>query len=227
MESEVRGRQMPLPRGQNKLGPAVNQAMRQNYTAMCENIDRLIGLYLDKLSSRGELDNTIIVFSADHGDMLGDNGRNGKNQPYRASASVPLIVAGPGMKRGATSAALVTTLDLTATFLDYGGAPALREMDSKSLRPVLEGKTDRHREVVLSALGAWRMAYDGQYKVIRGFDPKRSNSAEWTVTAKEVQGLPPMVFDEVHDPWEEKDLADSIPSQAQKLLEVLPVTGSA
>lgn len=221
MEASVRDRPMPPPHGHSQFNAEVNLAARQNYTAMCENIDRMIGLYLDKLGRRGELDNTLIVASADHGDMLGDIGHSGKNLPFRGSVNVPLIIAGPGIKPEARSAALVSSLDLTATFLDFGNAPPLPEMDSISLRPVLEGSKEDHRQVLHSALGGWRMASDGRYKVIRGFDPRRSNSAEWTRNAPEIRGLPPLVFDLTEDPWEERNLGDNIPAPAQRLLESL------
>ena len=60
-------------------------------------------------------------------------------------------------------------MDLAATFLDYGGVEVPAEMDSRSLRPVLEGATDSHREVVLSGLRDFRMAWDGRYKLVRGY----------------------------------------------------------
>jgi len=228
MEREVRGLKMPAPNGVNEYSPAINQTIRQNYTAMCENIDRVIGLYLDKLASKGELENTIVIFSSDHGEMLGDHGLWGKIVPYQPSASVPLIVSGPGVKQGTTSSALVSLIDLTATFLDYAEVSRPKDMDSLSFRSVLEGSKEKHRDVLLSALGGWQMAVDDQYKVIRGFNPHGGrNSPEWTVHSKEVQGLPPLVFDLAHDPKENRNLAASMPHGAHQLLEALPAIGCA
>jgi arylsulfatase len=228
MESEVRGRTMPGANGKNEFSLPVNQEIRENYTAMCENIDRVIGLYLDKLSRMGELDNTIIVFSSDHGEMLGDHGRWAKMVPYQPSTSVPMIVAGPGVKHGVTSAALVSLIDLTATFLDYAGLPRPGDMDSRSIRPVLEGNAERHREFLVSALGGWQMAYDGQYKVVRGFNTAlQHNSSEWTPCSKEVQGLPLLAFDLVQDPKENTNLSLDMPRGAQRVLEMVPPAGCA
>jgi arylsulfatase A-like enzyme len=228
MKSEVRGRTMPAPNGRNAYSAAVNQEIRQNYTAMCENIDRVIGLYLERLSSMGALENTIIVFGSDHGEMLGDHGRWAKMVPYQPSASVPLIVAGPGIRQGIRSEALVSLIDLTATFLDYAGVARPQDMDSRSIRPLLEGKTERHREVLLSALGGWQLAFDGQYKVVRGFNADLPhNSSEWTPCSKEVQGLPLLAFDLAHDPKENTNLAASMPSRAKRVLEMLPDPGCA
>ena len=153
--------------------PEHHLRIRQNYAAMIENIDRWVGVYLDTLERRGELDNTIIVYSSDHGEMLGDHGRWGKSVPFHPSANVPLYVAGPGVRAGHRSDALVSLMDLAATFLDYGGVEVPEDMDSRSIRPVLEGKTEKHRDYVLSGLRDWRLAWDGRYKYITGFEQGR------------------------------------------------------
>ena len=98
--------------------PDEHVAIRQNYTGMVENIDRLVGLLLDELKKRGEMDNTLVVDSSDHGEMLGDHNRWGKVLPYHASASVPMVIAGPGVQDGVVSDALVSHMDLAATFLE-------------------------------------------------------------------------------------------------------------
>ncbi len=222
MESQVRGLGMPAPNGTNQYDAAVNHAIRQNYTAMCENIDRTIGSYLDKVASMGQLDNTIILFSSDHGEMLGDHGRWGKIVPYHPSASVPLTIAGPRVARNTTSAALVNHIDLAATCLDYAGIPIPRRMDSRSLRPVLEGRSTSHREVLFSGLGAWRMAFDGEYKAITGFNPSLNrNSPDWTTFSPQIQGAAPLVFDLAHDPGENTDLYATKPARGERLLHML------
>ena len=129
MESSVRSLKMPPISGTDEYDPATNQRIRQNYTAMCENIDRGIGLYLEKLAGMGELDNTIVIFSSDHGEMLGDHGLWGKTVPFQASAFVPLIVAGPGIKAGVTSNGMVSIMDFAATCLDYANIPIPSKMD--------------------------------------------------------------------------------------------------
>jgi arylsulfatase A-like enzyme len=182
----------------------------------------MIGQYIDKLAKTGQLENTIVVFSSDHGDMLGDLNRWGKNLPYHPSASVPLLVAGPGIPRGIVSPAVINSIDLTATFLDYADVRTMPDIDGRTFRPVLEGKTTQHREFAVSALGAWRMAYDGRCKVVRGFDPTRSNPAEWSPSTKEVQGLLPLAFDLAGDPKEVNAMRSVLPPAARRLLDVLP-----
>jgi len=156
-----------------------HQEVRRNYAAMLEHLDDCLRQMLAKLAQRGELDNTLIVFTSDHGEMLGDYGQWQKLSPLQASIGVPFIVAGPGVLQRAPNNAPITTLDLHATFLDLAGVTP-GDVDSQSMRPLLAGETDHHREVVLSGLSAWRLAYDGRYKLIRGYDPaKRTGGHNW------------------------------------------------
>ena len=174
------------------------------------------------MASLGQLDNTIILFSSDHGEMLGDHGRWGKIVPYHPSASVPLTIAGPRIARNTTSAALVSHIDLTATCLDYAGISPSRKVDGQSLRAVLEGRSTTHREVLFSGLGAWRMAFDGEYKAVTGFNPRlKHNSPDWTISAPQIQGVAPLIFDLAHDPGENTDLYAAKPAAGERLLNML------
>ena len=139
---------------------------RQNYAAMIENIDRQVGRFVDLVQERGELDNTIIVYASDHGEMLGDHGRWGKSTWYTPSAGVPLIASGPGIQQGVEADALVSLHDLAATFVDYAQASFMPAMDAISLRPILKGESAAHRSHVVSGLDDWRMVFDGKYKLI-------------------------------------------------------------
>jgi arylsulfatase A-like enzyme len=139
---------------------------QQHYAAMIENIDVHVGRMLALVEARGELDNTLVVYASDHGEMLGDHNRWGKSVWYTPSAGIPLIVAGPGVRQGVSSDALVALHDLAATFLEMGGAAPLPDSDARSLRPVLTGETEAHREYVFSQLGNWTMCFDGRYKLV-------------------------------------------------------------
>ncbi len=161
----------------------IHQEVRRNYAAMLEHLDDCLGQMLAKLSQRGELDNTLIVFTSDHGEMLGDYGQWQKLSPLQASIGVPFIVAGPGVAKRAPNNAPITTLDLHATFLDIANIDP-GNVDSTSMRSLFVGTTDRHRAIVRSGLSAWRLAYDGRYKLIRGYDPaKRTGGHNWEAMA--------------------------------------------
>ena len=209
MESLCRGIDFPQPVGCLDLSLEEHVAIRQNYSAMVENIDRWVGIYLEELKRRGELENTLIVYASDHGEMLWDHGLTGKSVPYQPSVSVPLIVWGPGVRKGVVSDTPATTLDLTATFLEYAGVHSLPDGDTLSpgqalsLKPFLEGKEEAPREVVFCGLGLWRMAFDGHYKLIRGY----------------TEG--PLLFDLENDPFEQANLADKVPSALARLSDIL------
>ncbi len=139
--------------------------IRKRYVAMIENIDRNIGRILAYLESRGELENTIIIYASDHGEMLGDHGLFGKAVPYRQSVQVPLIISGPGLLAGQICHGLVELQDLTSTIIDLAGGDS-RFPESISLKDTLVSGRDCCRSYQRSALGTWRMYKDERYKFI-------------------------------------------------------------
>lgn len=181
---------------------------RRNYAAMIANIDAWTARFREALRERGDLGRTLIVYSSDHGEMLGDRGLGGKTRPWQASVGVPLVVAGPGVRAGVTCPQPVTTLDLAATFLDYAGVARPAEMDSRSLRPFLEGRGDLPRGAVTSALGDWRVVVEGTHKLIAG-EPGAGPSGYF-------------LYDLAKDPHEETDLADRLPDVVRRLAALLP-----
>jgi arylsulfatase len=174
MSKLYEGIDFPQPNGGDKLTPEQNVAVRRNYSAMLTNIDRWIGTFVDELRRRGQLENTYIIYSSDHGEMLNDHGLWGKSVPYQPSVGVPLVIAGPGTKKSIVSDALTSLIDLTATFLDYAGVHQPSDMDGISLRSVLEGKTRKHRNYLRSGLEQWRLVFDGRYKLVKGY-PERGD----------------------------------------------------
>jgi len=177
---------------------------RQNYAAMIENIDRQVGRFIDLVCERGERDNTLIVYSSDHGEMLGDHGRWGKVTWRQPSLGVPLIMAGPGVPHGLVSETPVSLHDLTATFIDYANATPLPDMDAVSLRPLLQGRAATHRTHVTAGLQDWRLAFDGRWKLVVEKDH------------------PPLLFDLELDPWEDENVAERRPDLVESLGKLLP-----
>lgn len=166
------GAEFPPPGNEAGLPRAEHNAVRANYAAMIENIDRWVGRLLTEVRARGEGHDTLVVFASDHGEMLGDHGRWGKVVPFQPSLAVPLIVAGPGVAANAIQTSPTTLLDLPATFLDFAGAEPLPAAESRSLRPLLEGRDGTGRPHVFSALDEWRAVYDGRFKLIEDFAGK-------------------------------------------------------
>jgi len=149
----------------------VPEGARQYY-AMISLIDQRIGDMLELLEQRGELDNTWIVYSSDHGEMLGDHGLMAKMNFYRSSVRVPLIVRPPGGVTGRVEAAPVQALDIAATLLDAGDAPSLDGAPSRSLVPLVTGDAGAGstRDHVASMirmrpdLPTWHAITDGQWR---------------------------------------------------------------
>ncbi len=148
----------------------LNEEVRKNYAAMIENIDRNIGILIDLVKERGELENTVIVYAADHGDMLGDHGRYSKGVALRGSLNIPMIVALPNAQRiGEFDSSIVELQDLTKTFADIAGVDYACE-HSISLIDIVQGKTTSHRDFATSALyhkeSGFRCIVDNSYKYI-------------------------------------------------------------
>jgi arylsulfatase A-like enzyme len=181
------------------------QRMKAAYYAMIEHIDWAVGAILDSLSSTGQRDNTLIVFTSDHGDMLGDHGLLYKGcRFFEGAVHVPLIVSWPagGVRRGVTSDALVELTDIAPTLLDAARLPPAGEMDGRSLLPVLRGdaQAGKPREAVIceyhDALDMpdhtrATMIRDRQHKLVR-YHGRRLGE----------------LFDLAHDPGEIRNLWD-------------------
>ena len=103
------------------------------YYASITEIDAQFGNILDKLEAAGQLENTIVVLTADHGELLGAHGLYCKNfSAYEEIYNVPLIMAGPGIASGVTSDARVGTHELCPTLLDLVDAEPITVPDSRS-----------------------------------------------------------------------------------------------
>jgi choline-sulfatase len=179
-----------------------HQEIRRNYAAMIENIDRRCGEIFEAVKARGEWENTFVVLASDHGEMLGEKGRWGKSVPWEAATRIPLVCAGPGVLSDRESAALVSLIDVGATFLDYAAAAPLPHAQSRSLRPLLEGRAQSHRDFVRSDLSAWRAVRDERWKLIAGW-PKADSA--------------PLLFDLQSDPHETRDMSAGHPEIVARL----------
>lgn len=113
-----------------------------------ENIDIQIGKTLEKLKSMGELENTYVVYTSDHGMAIGRHGLQGKQNLYQHTWRVPYIVKGPGIKPGSRAVGNVYLLDTLATLCDLAGVDAPKHVEGKSFKPVLESKETSIRDVL-------------------------------------------------------------------------------
>jgi choline-sulfatase len=182
---------------------------RRGYRAMISQIDRYVGEIYDCLVSQGLLENTILVYTADHGEMAGDHGRYGKTCFFEGSVRIPLVIAGLGVQPTQESAALVELLDLGKTLNDLCSVEPHALDQGQSLAPVLRGETRSHRGTVYAEMGCDKMIYDGQYKLMWG-DPgsdTRKLGRLHLDKPVDIPPSPPRLYDLRADPHELHDLS--------------------
>ncbi len=146
--------------------PAGIRQTRRQYCGSIAAIDDQVGRMLDALDRRGMMDNTYIVFTSDHGEMLGDHGLYAKSVAYEAALRVPLIVAGPDIPAEKTSDALVELIDLNPTVCELAGLPPQEGIDARSLVPLLQGEHQEHRAEAVSCIRNFRCIRTARYKLI-------------------------------------------------------------
>ena len=120
------------------------------YWAMVDLIDAQVGRMVSALEETGQLENTIVIFMSDHGEMLGDHGIYLKGPYfYEPAVHVPLIISMPGtIQSGVRRSALVELTDIAPALLEAGGYPVDPGMQGRSLWPLLTSAEDSHREDV-------------------------------------------------------------------------------
>ena len=183
------------------------------YMGLITQIDDQIGRLIGYLEESGRIDDTLIVFTSDHGDYLGDHWLGEKELFHDPSVKVPLILVDPSDEadgtRGTVSRALVEGIDLAPTFVEIaGGRPRREVLEGHSLLPLMHGTAQRLRDHVISEydysfraaraklnqpVGAARLAMicDGRFKLVHA------------------EGFRPMLYDLEADPKEFEDLGAS------------------
>jgi arylsulfatase A-like enzyme len=159
----------------NYSDPAMIQYFISEYYALVKEVDDWVGQILNKLDELGLTDNTLVVFTSDHGEMLGSHGMKGKFCFYEESSHVPMMLRFPGrIKPGTKVKAPVSNMDLFATILDYMDMPA-HPSDGSSLRGLIEGTATQDMYVVTEWLSDLpskpsHMVCKGGWKLMRPDD---------------------------------------------------------
>jgi choline-sulfatase len=140
--------------------------------ACSEAIDIQIARVLRKLEAMGELDNTYVFYTADHGMAIGRHGLQGKQNLYQHTWRVPFIAKGPGIKPGTRVEGNIYLLDVLATFCDLAGIAAPASNEGLSFRPVLEGRQRVIRDVLYGAYNGgtkpgMRSVKQGDWKLVK------------------------------------------------------------
>jgi len=138
------------------------------YYGMISENDKYIGTILDELRSSGLEDRTIVVFNADHGEMLGDHGLLFKGSyMYDAVTKVPLIIRAPGkLPAGVAVDALVEEVDVMPTLLELLGVAAPAGVQGQSLTGLAKDPKTRHKTAVFSEFPTIRMARTREWKLV-------------------------------------------------------------
>ncbi|MQY43953.1 sulfatase-like hydrolase/transferase [Epibacterium sp. SM1969] len=198
----------------------VREAVIPAYMGLITQIDDQIGRIVKYLEDSGQADETLIVFTSDHGDYLGDHWLGEKELFHDASARVPLIVVDPSSAadstRGQVNTGLTEAIDLVPTFVDFmGGKVPDHILEGYSLLPALHGHNHKIREFAVSE-------YDYSARPhLRHLSPNAKScmltmvfDGRWKLVC--VEGHRPMLYDLDTDPQELTDLGDS-PDHADQI----------
>ena len=175
---------------------------RGRLMACSENIDIQIGRVLKKLEELGELDNTYVIYTSDHGIAVGRHGLQGKQQLYEHGWRVPYIVKGPGIRPGSRAPGNIYLLDTLATLCDLAGIPAPESNEGLSFKPVLEGERETVRDVLYGTYSGgekpgMRCVRKGDWKLIQyDVDNGRTRETQLFNLAEN----PHELLDQHHDP---------------------------
>jgi len=179
--------------------------MISEYYGIITEIDDWIGLILDKLDTLGIADNTMIIFTSDHGEMLGAHGMREKNIFYEESAHIPLLISCPGDVQAETRVdGYVSLIDLFPTILDYLEVPE-KESEGESLRGLIEGTDTVHGKYVVTE---WDRNNISNYMVVKdGW----KLIIPYTIKSTVINAM----YDLNTDPHEMNNLLGSNPDRAQ------------
>ncbi len=182
------------------MTPDQQRQMIRAYYAATSYMDAQVGRVLDALEQLGLADDTIVIFTSDHGFMLGEHGQWMKNILWEPSARVPLVIRVPGARKsaGKRSPRTVELLDIYPTLLDLAGLPGYARNEGKSLAPLLARPADR----------GWTKPALSQVRGGRSVRTERWRYTEWE-GGKQGREL----YDHASDPRELRNLADD-PRQA-------------
>lgn len=184
------------------------QAYRRLYAAMVSQVDDGVGRILAELDALGLAEDTLVIYTADHGDMQGSHGLVNKGVPYEKSAGVPMIIRCPGGRKGQVSDLLISGMDIFAAAMEAAGLDQPR--DGHSFLPYVSGRSDVpfNAYIVSESLrgdAPWRMIRTPAYKL----------TVSWP------EATPTLLFDMARDPNEMHNLVNQ-PGSEQIIARLLP-----
>lgn len=187
------------------------------YYGQIKNVDDNIGRIIETLETTGQLDNTIILYFSDHGDMFGSHGERGKSSAYVESSQIPLIVRYPELiKGGQRSKALISTVDFVPTVLGLLGEEKPSYAQGKDLSKVFCGLEDGLDNDVLIQFERNFYGVSNEAQVYRGLVTN-----EWMYVYYLASGKREL-FDKVEDPYQLVNLAEgNIDKATESIIETM------
>ncbi len=163
-------------------------------------VDEGVALMVEALRSRGELDNTVFVFTADNGFFQGEHRvQRGKIKPYEPSVRVPVLIRGPGVPRDKRTGQLTGNIDLASTIVDVAGATPRRRLDGVSLRSLARRPSRFGRRDILLQNGPGSELVNPRYTAIR---TRRYKYVQYSSGRREL-------YDLRHDRFEQRSVHDT------------------
>lgn len=176
---------------------------RRGYYAQTTSLDELFGRLMAALNATGLAENTIVVFTSDHGEMFGAHGRRAKNIFYEEACRIPFLMRWPGhIPRGARSDACLATVDILPTLCSLMGLDAPPGMEGMDLsRRAMRQEGPEPEAAFMQICGATAAWEDGhEWRALRD---RRHTYAKYRVDGRE------LLFDNVADPYQMTDLSAS------------------
>jgi choline-sulfatase len=229
---EYRGRHKPETFAVPKIGPEDDwqipavfrdltdrekQGIIASYYTSTEFMDKNVGLVLDALRQSGHERDTLVIYTGDHGYMLGQHGRFEKHCCYEPAVRSPLLIRFPDrVKPGQATRALVEFIDIVPTVLQWCRVAVPASVQGKSLVPVLTGKAQAHRDhvVVEYSENEEAMIRTNRWKFI--YSTGKRARRDGYATGRPLPGRTAQLFDEEKDPDELKNLA-RLPENARRV----------
>ncbi len=189
--------------GQDITSEAGWRRLLANYYGLVEMVDNAVGVILDALEQSGQAENTIIVYSSDHGEMMGSHRMLGKGVFYRQSVEVPLMIHLPGQTEARRISNPFSQIDLCPTLLELLGVDAQRPMAGRSRAAELKtGQSWEAEDVFLF----WHPQKPDRPQVLKGQHWRglvTTDGWKFAFSPQEDCGL---LFNQNDDPWEERNL---------------------
>lgn len=164
------------------------------YSGEIAYADRELGRVFQELDALHQLDNTLVIFTSDHGDSLGEHGEKTHGLfVYDATTRVPLLMSGPGVPPGKQVDGVVRSVDIVPTVLDLLGLPGQEKLDGRSLKPLWQGQKDD------------RLAYSETFTPKENFGWSELRAMR-SPTLRAIQAPRPELYDRSTDTSEQQNL---------------------